>query len=159
MKTRALPLILLLFFSFSCNDSTLQLDEDDYLIFGQFYGFCIGDDCIQLFRLESTRLLEDKNDNYPSASTFYNASYKVLSSEKFNKVKSLSLAFPLELLAENDTVIGQPDAGDWGGYYIEYSSKGVRKYWLIDKMRNSTPEYMHSFLTEVDEAILKIREE
>ena len=32
--------------------------------------------------------------------------------------------FPSALLDETEVVIGMPDAGDWGGLYIEYKSGG-----------------------------------
>ena len=44
-------LSLLLIFSCNSNDDELALGENDYLIFGHFYGFCIGENCIQTFKL------------------------------------------------------------------------------------------------------------
>lgn len=41
----------------------------------------------------------------------------------------------MSLLKEKKTVIGQPDAGDWGGIYVEYNANGLRKLWLLDKKR------------------------
>ena len=43
----------------SCKQEDLRLYDGDYLIFGHFYGMCGGEGCVEKFKLESNRLLED----------------------------------------------------------------------------------------------------
>ena len=76
---------------------------------------CMGEQCVEIFRLEKDKLFEDTKDLYPSRIDFYDGNYVQLSKQKFNDSKDLTNYFPTELLNETDTVIGQPDAGDWGG--------------------------------------------
>jgi hypothetical protein len=103
--------------------------DDGYLIFGHFYGMCEGEQCV------------DK------------AQFTPLGREQFQKAQHLRASFPLELLQQSDTVIGQPDAGDWGGLYIEYHQDGVRKFWLIDKMKTNVPIQYHDFVDRVEAAV------
>jgi hypothetical protein len=58
-----------------------------------------------------------------------------LSQQKFNDTKDLTKYFPTVLLEETETVIGQPDARDWGGLYVKYNFNGVRKFWLLDQKK------------------------
>jgi hypothetical protein len=143
----------------SCNkEDEIKLSDGDYLIFGHFYGECFGEECVEIFRLENNRLLEDNKDTYPGQSAFYEGNYHELNHEKFEKVKDLIDFFPEGLLNENDKVIGQPDAGDWGGLYIEYNYKGLRKFWLLDQMESNVPGYLHEFIDKVNEKIKLIND-
>ncbi len=138
----------------SCNkDDGIKLSDGDYLIFGHFYGECFGEECVEIFRLEANKLLKDNNDRYPGYSDFYQGNYHEISNEKFEEVKDLVDFFPEALLNEDNKVIGQPDAGDWGGLYIEYNYDGVRKFWLIDQMKSNVPGYLHGFIDKVNEKI------
>lgn len=78
----------------------------DYLIFGQFYGECYGEQCIEIFRLEDHRLLEDSKDNHPVSSDFYKGDFYEVSAEKFEKVNDLFNDFPDSLLNVNERIIG-----------------------------------------------------
>ena len=113
-------------------------------------GECIGDDCINIFRLENNQLLEDIKDASPTAGNFYVGIYIQLNQQKFNVVKDLIDYFPIDLLNETKNVIGEPDAGDWGGLYIEYNYNGVRKFWLIDQMKSNVPTRYHNFIDKVN---------
>ena len=126
--------------------------SDNYLMFGHFFGMCEGESCIEIFRLEKSRLLEDTKDNYPSSTKFYSGSYVTRSSSNFEACKDLKDAFPKDLLDEA-TVIGQPDAGDWGGLYIEYNFDGQHKFWLLDLNKGNVPAKYHPFIDKLVEKI------
>lgn len=85
--------------------------------------------------MESNRLLEDTNDLYPSHTGYYEGNYIELSKSTFHPVKDLPDYFPNDLLNENNKRIGEPDAGDWGGLYIEYHYNGKRQFWLTDQKK------------------------
>ena len=149
------PISIFIFFCFilsSCKKEGTSSDKN-YLIFGHFYGECAGERCIEIFRLEDARLLEDKSDSYPNAGNFYKGSYHPLATSKFNEVRDLLSHFPHDLLREANPVIGQPDAGDWGGLYIEYNFNGVRKFWLLDQMKGNVPQKYYGFIDKVNEKI------
>lgn len=63
----------------------------------------------------------------------------------------------MDLLNEPSIVIGQPDAGDWGGFYIEYNFDGVRKFWLLDQMKRNVPNGYHDFLDQVNKKINQLQ--
>lgn len=135
------------------HNGTAPTAETEYLIFGHFYGFCHGEQCIEIFKLSATQVLEDTTDVYPSSSDFYNGKFIALSQAKFDSVQTIVNFFPTDLLSEPNTVIGQPDAGDGGGLYIEYNYNGTRKFWLLDKMKNNVPTKYHEFIDEVNRRV------
>ena len=139
--------------SFVSCENEIQLADNDYIVFGHFYGECFGEGCVEIFRLEKDRLLEDTNDKYPGATNFYSGNFIQLSEAQFDSVKDIVRYFPETLLNETDTVIGMPDAGDWGGLYVEYCYNGVHKFWLIDQMKSNVPVKYHEFIDKVNEKI------
>ena len=138
-------------FFISCdrNDDDNQSNQSDYLIFGQFYGFCIGETCIETFKLTDQNLYEDTLDDYFAE----NQMFVRISDDKFEQVKDLMDDFPNELLNDNESVFGCPDCADGGGLYIEYSKNGVVKSWRIYKRKADVPEYLHDFIDEVNNKI------
>ncbi len=141
----------------SCKKDELKLSANDYFIFGHFYGMCAGETCIEIYRIEQYKLYEDTSDVYPNSTDFYNGKYIMLSKEQFNLTNNLISYFPNDLLNETSHVIGQPDAGDWGGLYIEYNINGVRKFWLIDQMKTNVAIKYHNFIDKVNEKISQLQ--
>lgn len=152
--------ICLLLILASCEYENLekQVSDFDYILFGHFYGFCVGEQCIEIYKLTNTALYEDTNDKYPGQTKPYEGSFQQLDPALFEKVKNLKAKVPQELLATDSGVIGQPDAGDWGGLYFEISIKGKKQYWLIDKMKTSLPEYLKPFADDMEGAIAIIND-
>ncbi len=146
-------LVFIMAFAFHSCDKKEPGEEFHYLIFGHFYGECIGEECVEIFKLDNENLYEDMNDRYPAAQDFYDGNFKIMDNRLFEKVKGLRSLFPDELLTMEDHVIGQPDAGDWGGLYIEYSADDLRKFWLIDQMKENTPAFLHPFIDSVNSKI------
>lgn len=152
--TTCLTLLLLI----ACEkDDNVELSKSDYIIFGKFYGECSGEGCVEIFRLEQDKLFEDTKDQYPGRSSFYEGKFIQLSQRKFRETQDLRNYFPTDLLNETDIVIGQPDASDGGGLYIEYNSKGVRKFWLLDNMKSNVPTKYHNFIDRVNEKIEQLK--
>lgn len=141
----------------SCKkDNHVNLSDADYIIFGHFYGECIGEQCVRLFKLGEDKLFEDTKHTYPRGDSFYEGSFVQLSKEKFDLTKDLTSHFPADLLKEKETVIGQPDAGDWGGFYVEYNGNGLRKFWLLDKKKSNVPTKYHNFIDKMNEKIAEL---
>lgn len=134
-------------------DDEIKASESEYLIFGHFYGYCQGEECIEIYKLENDRLSEDTNDNYPTSTHYYDGNYIELSDSKFNLVKDLPDFIPAELLNNSEKIIGAPDAADGGGIYIEYYREGIKQSWLIDNTKTNVPEYLHNFIDEVHQRI------
>jgi len=151
-----LPITLSIFILLSITSCTKDGTKPitvDYLIFGHFYGYCLGEKCIEIYKIVPMQLLEDTNDTYPKSTTFYKATYISLSAQNYNDVKDLTLAFPQDLWDETNTVIGTPDAADGGGLYIECSQNGKRRFWLLDQAKINVPSKYHSFIDQVNAKI------
>lgn len=157
MKRQILILVLATILIHSCSKNNDPLATTDVLIFGHFYGMCQGEQCVEIFRLEKDKIYEDKNDKYPNNTNFYEGSYFQLPQTKYDEAKELISFFPQDLLNEFSNTIGQPDAADQGGYYIEYNFNGTRKFWLIDKDLNNVPAKYHNFLNKVRERITTLQ--
>jgi len=126
----------------------------EYLVFGHFYGECGGEGCVEIFRIDDSGLYEDTLDQYPGSNDFYPGHFATqVSSEKFDLVKDLDSYFPEELLNETDIVIGQPDAGDWGGIYFEIKRRSTHRFWLLDQMEVNMPDVYNEFVDRINEKI------
>ncbi|RMG88563.1 MAG: hypothetical protein D6714_00495 [Bacteroidetes bacterium] len=150
-------LFFALFLLHSCQkDESVPVAGDvEYVIFGHFYGECVGEACIEIFKIENGVLYEDTKDNYPSFSDPYVGEYVALDDAKYQQVKDLPSKIPAELFNETQTVIGQPDAGDWGGYYFEVKEEGVVYHYLIDKATSNLPDYLKPFADVLEEYIAR----
>ena len=114
---------------------------------------CMGESCVEYYKLTPTDLFENVEDTYPGSNAPYGGEYRLQSRINFMKVKDLPDLIPQELFSETEHVIGMPDAGDWGGIYLEVSKDGEQYFWLIDKMDMYLPSYLPSFVEEVEKRI------
>lgn len=143
---------------FACKPDDDSVITPDYLVFGHFYGECYGGErCIEIYKLQNKSLFEDTNDLYPNGKQAYNGNYVLQNDLQYEKVKDLINNFPTKLLKEKNIIIGQPDAGDWGGRYIEVKRRGTRKFYLIDTKNENIPSYLHSFTDKVKASVEKLK--
>ena len=127
-----------------CKKDDAQPAEYDYLVFGKYYGFCGGENCIEVFKIENGVLYEDSSDVYPAGAP-YQGAYVALSAAQYNLVKDLVNEIPAQLLNEPNGHIGIPDAYDQGGFVVEVKENGTVKYWRIDTHSAAIPAYLASF--------------
>jgi hypothetical protein len=153
MKKLSVLLVLIIFFLTTCKKENSTPHDDKYIVFGHFYGNCEGEGCIEIYKLEHNKFSEDIRDAHPSFKKFYEGNFVQQSHEKYNMVKGLLDSFPMEILSEMDTVLGEPDAGDWGGLYIEYYKSGSRRFWLLDKNKDYAPKKYHHIIDLLDNKI------
>ena len=145
-----------------CDDSSTDLEKaqnaEDYLIFGSFAGFCQGEACIEIFKIENGRLYEDGSDNYPSYDRLpYRGEFKLLPEEKYELVKDLTDNFPGRLTDEISLVLGMPDAYDQGGIYVEIKRDDTIQYWVLDRDKENVPEYLHNWIDLINEKVNLLR--
>ena len=124
----------------------------DYLIFGSFYGECLGENCVKTFKLEDNYLLEDTRASLGRLNNF-ETGYRVLDQADFDRASVLLDVFPNQLLSEPDTTFGCPDCRDQGGLYIEYYRGDRHGTWYIDQDKEEVPTYLHEFMDQVNEVI------
>ena len=145
----------------SCNDSCSECDtiNSDYIVFGHFYGLCWGEGCIEIFKIEDSRLYEDTKDEYPGRDDFYQGQFDTkLSDEKFQLVKDLESYFPEGLLDETVTVLGHPDEADGGGIYFEIRRGATHRFWFLDQMDYTMPAVYNEFVDRINEKITLIHQ-
>jgi len=128
-------------------DKDINLIDSDYLIFGHFYGMCLGEKCVETYKLTDLKLYEDENDNYYGSEVF---NFKELDHVKFELVKDLVDYFPPELLNDTNETFGCPDCADQGGLLVKLAQNGNVKSWRIDQSKNSVPVYLHAFMDSVN---------
>ena len=140
----------------SCNNvnDSININEQNFLIFGHYYGKCKGENCVETFKLTDKGLFEDTIDDRNGQ----NMKFIQLENEKFLQVKDLVDFFPSQLLNEKKTTIGCPDCADGGGLFIQYSENGNVKSWRIDQEKDNVPRYLHIFIDKVNEKIKMIND-
>tara|TARA_B100000780_G_scaffold252290_1_gene199328 strand:+ start:133 stop:600 length:468 start_codon:yes stop_codon:yes gene_type:complete len=131
------------------SDNNMTINEQNFLVFGHFYGFCDGESCVETFKLTDEKLFEDTIDDYMGQ----NLEFEELESGLFLQVNDLPDFFPNQLLNESETVFGCPDCADGGGLFVQYSKNGNTKSWRIDQDYNNIPSYLHEFVYKVNEKI------
>jgi hypothetical protein len=150
-------LILLLLMMTCQSDEDINLNPGaDYIVFGQFYGYCLGESCIEIFKFSGADLFEDTLDKYPNRTEFYTGAFTKITRTDYAGARELLLNIPERLLDDKTRVIGMPDAGDWGGVYFEIKTGSRHDFWLIDKMRHNVPEEIIPFVDKIEKVILKI---
>jgi len=114
-------IILVFLVATACQKEAVKKEgiRPDYILFGHFYGECVGEKCVEIYKLTNDSLYEDTKDEYPSSSHGYDGDFELLDQSLNEKVKDLRNSIPRDLFAINSIIVGQPDAGDWGGIYFD----------------------------------------
>lgn len=139
----------------ACNDDDNGIPNDpDYVVFGDFYGECMGNGCVDIYKLQTDVVYEDNKDTYPSMKQPYNGNYVSRTNVNVADIKDLLDKIPAKLYNEQDTILGMPDAGDWGGFYIEVNRDHERRFWFIDKQEfQGDRAYLNAFTDAVQEKL------
>ncbi|HQP03355.1 MAG: hypothetical protein KBB11_02475 [Bacteroidales bacterium] len=147
---------LLLSLSTSCDsDNDTQLNNGDYIIFGHYYGECIGNNCVLNYKLTADKLYEDTNHNYAGNGEF---SFTEMSNESYIRVKHILSLLPDELLQSDSQTFGCPDCADQGGMLIQLRKDGSTKTWRIDQDEAALPEYLHTVIDTINGCIGALHE-
>lgn len=130
MKFQKIVLGLIL----SCMSAYADLKKD--IVYGIYCGEC-DDNCSYFVKQSNEKYFEDSSDVYFSnIDKFYKqTNFKVISDEVFTK--PINVPDVESVLRKYDSVIGQPDAYDQCGYFIEIRKQGESQRYLIDPDYNS----------------------
>lgn len=160
IQLRLIPMIILvLCLQVSCEKCVeVEVQDNDILVFGHFYNMCIGESCVEIYKLEGEKLFEDTNDQYPGNQEFFSGNFVELGDDKYILVKDLVDQFPNQLLNESETIFGCPDCADQGGLYLEYKSDQVHKFWILDQAKTGVPEYAQEYMDLINQKIDLINE-
>ncbi len=154
---KAIPFLILLFCLslLGCekekNPPANDNSASEHLIFGHFYGFCFGENCIATFALTQDSLAEDSLDQYFNSEMTF--AWVPRSEEDFAAAAHLLPDFPSALWDTEEGTIGCPDCADQGGVLLSYTRDGVTKTWRIDNDLQDVPTYLHAYLGAVRSVI------
>lgn len=160
----SLSLLVVIFCLVACNKEMEIIDPppagenltDSYLVFGHFYGFCQGETCIEIFKLENEKLYQDTVDSYPNRDDFYVAEFKLEDNSLYQEASALLTGFPGVLYDNTNSVYGSPDTADQGGLYIERFENGERHFWILDNFNNDFDNDIKEYMKKIHEIIEKI---
>ncbi len=144
MRKLTICSIILLYFS-SCSKEEEGLRPGDYLIFGYYYD-CPAETCVEYFKLEGSKLYEDRKDEYPEFRFEPDLDFAELNSAKWELVKDLPEKFPSVLWETKETVFGNPDKYDQGGLYVRIKQGSKEGYWFLDKDPRMVNPEIRSFV-------------
>ncbi len=134
-------------------DNNIETNDQNFLIFGHFYGFCQGEHCVKNYKITDKKLYKVNFATRPGETT----EFIELENEKFELVKDLVDFFPDQLRNENDLIIGCPDCTDGGGLRIQIFENDINKMWVIDQFKVNVPTYLHDFMDKVNDKIHLLR--
>lgn len=151
MIKKAIQFLIVIVSLLSCSsgDERIEVKNQNFLIFGHFYGHCRGENWIETFKLTENHVFEDTVDDYSGN----NFKFIALEDKKFQEVRNLVDFLPNQLFTQRDTIYGCPDCADGGGLFIQYSKNGVLRSWRIDQSKQNVPKYLHDFIDKVNEKI------
>lgn len=131
------------------------------VVFGRYFGRCLGRDCVEIYKFDGQKLLEDISDKRPNMSNFYKGEFKheVNLDTRLNLFKLLEVLPYDELNSGRSNIIGLPGNHDQGVYYLEYQDVFVRKFWIIDSDKSNIPKSLHAYSDLLGEMIDIIQEE
>ena len=146
MRTKLLStLIIIIALATGCSEEPQT--ARDYIIFGDFYGMCAGNSCVDYYKIEDGQLFKDQLNEYPDGSIHHQ--FESYTSPYNNSIMDLSGELPSNIYSEGD-LIGSPDAYDQGGLYIEIRDNGNVQNWKIDKDDANVPAYLHTLCDSVE---------
>ena len=121
-------------------------DINDAFIIGTFFGECLGESCVEVFKISEASIFEDRSDLYPSGIDDGRDFQKVDGNAKvfFDQISN---AFPISLLNMKDEVYGCPDCADQGGVYLKLIKDNKEDgYWIFDNFTDDVPEEYHKLM-------------
>jgi hypothetical protein len=144
----------------ACCDEDHGQPTEEFMVFGHFYGECLGEGCVEMYKIENGQLYEDQLDQYPNSTGPYVGEWIAFLDHTYDEVSDIIDKMPAELYNESDRVLGQPDAGDWGGIYVQTydPATGANRFWLLDKMESNMPEVYNAFVDEIETKIQLINQ-
>lgn len=135
------------------NEVGIQLENNDFLLFGVYAGDCVGD-CVDIYRLTQIDLMRDTTNQYPFNSGFFIGTYQMMPQQHFLAMQELLDVFPTMLLErENATIFGCPDCADQGGFYVEIKKNTIHKKFYLDTQIVSNPNFLQVFVDKLGKKI------
>lgn len=162
-QTTKLTVLFLLASLVSCKKDNSATHPDqgfpEFVIFGQAFSpmTCSGNEvCVEMYKLESGRLLEDVIDNQPQAGQPFEGDFaRTLSRSDYDSVLNLfDNKIPQTLLNIESGLYYTNSNGFGSILYFEYKSPTLHRYWLFNTAETaSLPTDVQEFLSVLQNAI------
>lgn len=123
------------------------------ITFGRYYGKCQGVSCVEIFKIIDFILLEDALDKYPNSGNYYQGKFISFKGSDRILIKDILSSFPLELLNSKSIIYGAPDAGDWGGIYLEHEDGEQHRFWFLDLKLENNPKHLRDYVSLINKKI------
>jgi len=150
-----ISLLAILSLCLSCKDTQESIpDAEGELIFGEAYGFCVGD-CAHFYRLSNGNLYQDTIDRYMEESPEFDDT--PLTSAQYELAAPLLSGIPDYLLKNTNQTIGCPDCADQGGVHLFLTNESQSLFWHIDTFTENQPEEIRAYVSQVRSIIDQLR--
>lgn len=124
-----------------------------YLVFGHTYGKCVGEECLEVFKLTQDSLFEDLSDNFFSGG----AKFVSLSKAKHSLALPLLADFPQELKGEVNRTFGCPGCHDQATIIIQYFDGVKLQQFLVDEDKPMIPVFLHAYVEDIQKTISDLK--
>lgn len=149
MKWMKSLFLVAFFLILGCGDDGLS-NSDEYLIFGKYHNFCVGD-CWKLYKLQNGALYADEFDHISMSEIRFQS--RPMPEEAYLEAKTLFDELPGEIVNSTEERYGCPDCADQGGYYLSFKQNGQARIVHLDTQTDGfTPEIV-TFLVEVERVL------
>lgn len=150
----------LLFFAISiaflsCTKEDDTVSSEGYFIFGEAYGFCIGD-CAHFYKVEGGKLFRDNIERYGVETPTFTETPDEQSN--YDLAKPLISSFPNYLPSNANQTFGCPDCADQGGYHLFLQSGSEIQFWHIDTFADNQPEEIRAYVAQLREILIQLRD-
>ncbi len=145
-------ILLLSVMTLSCSDQ--DVNENDYLVFGTYYGFCIGN-CTNIYKIENGQLFKDKLERPIIEDLSFHSD--PLPKNKFHIAQQLLKDLPDYFMNNKGDTLGCPNCGDQGSYIVEIRNQFGLQRFIIDPWIDPV-EYseVRIFMDKIDDVLIKI---
>jgi hypothetical protein len=131
--------------------------NNDYIVFGTYFGYCVGNDCLTFFRIDSQKVLRYLNANY-GLYDFNQYQYKSLVYK--DDLATFYSRIPIEIknLKGQTKIFGSPDSADQGGIYFElHQGDVVTKVFLDNSKTVDQNENILAFKKVIQDKIVELK--
>ncbi len=150
MKYLILALAVFLVLS-SCTKDPIRLEEEQFLIFGTYSSFCLGN-CTSLFKLENGQVFaDDLSVFYPGEELKFEE--VALSDAKYQLSIKAFEDLPENLLAGNEKSFGCPGCLDQDVIFLRYYDGMEVREWQLDTDPDVLPDYLKDYSQEIVEIV------
>lgn len=126
------------------------------VVIGYFAGECVGN-CWAIYEVTTKVLRVDTTSFLQSGDNLQIKGQRFFEQDDEGDFDSFKLNIPLIMLIDPRTIFGCPDCLDQGGYYLEFTTFGIRRHFKIE--RDEEPFYFSSLTVDIAVKIDEIERE